>query len=575
MIALTKISIKFKSMITSNSKTFIFFISSLLIYTFYANLLRYSPDFNDETEKLIAILMIKSGGRLYNNVFSHHGPIIFILEHFFYTIGARSIPALRIVPILISYLSILAILTSPALKSMSARFISAGSFCIGLLMLQTIYPFSLSLYQNFAGHFLFCAAALWIFPFLLGVPFSRSASFFGGLATGLAFFTGYPYICTIFFLSCIIIFKAIINKKQFNFEVQSIYYAFSGALLILTIVALWLLLYGDIKGYFVYHFYFNQIVYTQFADFEPFTIFILIIPFINFIYTYKYFQNDWLWLACFIFSLVPLYTTLLFQYVPKLSTTKKMSSNAVLFVLCMLSIMYANPRSSIGFQATTMVIYLLGFIALIFGLSFEQKVKFPKQWFLSILIILTVNISFIAAQFLTVTHLYDSNPLKYYKLKTNSLKISNEYDFKFIREIVRPDEKILALPLVPSFYIQTDRLPASGNYYFLPWQNRYSEQTLWNYKIDICADIKNNKPKVIFLDSRTKIWNINPETYLKCIIDELNTKYLRTSIKEDLWIRADATAQNPKALAAALIPKDFDVIWLPKDLQLLLLEAKK
>lgn len=540
--------------------TYLFFISCILLYAVLANKLRGGPDFGDETEKLVGALMISKGGLLYRDVFSHHGPLSFMLAQIYLAVsGSTSIAHYRIIPLIFSLLSLAAIYFSPALMTRRSRLMGAALMSLGLAANQTIFGLMLGMYQIYAGHLIVCGLALLIMPVLLDCPLRKISAFLGGAALGFVFFAAYSFVIAIVCLFGVCAYKAAIHGgDKPNPALQWGLYALLGCLAAGATVLAWLALYGDIVGYFVYHFYFNQFVYIKFSFFEPFTIFILMVPVFNYFYVIHFLPTPWAWIDCVTFFCVLFYSVCL-----GLSSTlkNKFRFRALpTFCLLLLGIMYSDPRGCVGFQANTIVIVGMGLMALVGAIIIGDLGRNGNERLIKAVKIGTglVFACFFAAQFFVTTYLYEANPLKYYKLK-GDLRVSKAPAMEFIRSIVGPDEAIEALPLVPIFYIHADRMPVSGNYYYLPWQDAYFKSPLMGYKIDLCRDIEEKKPKVVYLDSQIKIWGYETSTYLGCVQDILKHKYFETTKMKDLWVRTDVALARKDVLETAIVPADFDV----------------
>jgi hypothetical protein len=80
-------------------------------------------------------------------------------------------------------------------------------------------------------------------------------------------------------------------------------------------------------------------------------------------------------------------------------------------------------------------------------------------------------------------------------------------------------------------------LPASGHYYYLPWQAAYNKNPVKGYMIDLCKDLDEKKPGVIWFDDK-KIWNsYSIEDYEPCVKNFIINNY--KEIKKFWYIRND------------------------------------
>jgi hypothetical protein len=130
-----------------------------------------------------------------------------------------------------------------------------------------------------------------------------------------------------------------------------------------------------------------------------------------------------------------------------------------------------------------------------------------------------------------------------YSVCTQEFKPGEGVIYDFIHSITKKDEKILSLVFNPFLYIKADRLPASGHYYYLPFQAAYNRVSIFNYKIDICNDIITNRPTVIWFDNLI-IWNkYSIDQYEPCVIDIIKNDYTLFH-RLNLYIRNDIVRDN-------------------------------
>ncbi len=547
----------------------IFFTLSLALYAFLANILRGGPDFNDETEKLVGAMLITDGMHLYKDMFAHHGPFSYMIAHLFYWLtGSRDIAIYRFIPILFSLCAIAAIAFSPAIKKTNYRLFAAGFFALGLATTQATYGLMLALYQIYAGHLVVCVLALLVIPIVTGNKASRLGAYLSGLALGFTFFSAYSFVVTCGLLALICFISAFIKNENQASNKTSLYHAAFGALTSLAAVTTYLYLFGDIKGYGVFHFYFNQIIYAKFSNYAPFDVLHFIVPIIGYFTSTTPLSSAWP--SYTISSAVGIFSFLLF-----INLRKEKKDTAIISLtycaLLLLGVIFTNPRSAPrsadNFQIDTLVIVALGFLSVtichILSRFESWKSPLPKN---TLIISSLLFISLLITPWTVRTYLYDVSTKKYYSRMKGDLSKSETKEFNLLRTIVGPDEKVQQFPYDLLFYIKIDRLPASGNYYYLPWQDKYFQDPISGYKIDVCSDMEAKLPKIIYY-FKSAIWGYPTSSYLSCIEKLLETKYLPTSIVKNVWIRADITASRDDLLTAAIISKDFNPDWLDKNLQ--------
>lgn len=536
----------------------IFFVFSLGLYFFLANLLRNGPDFNDETEKLVGAMMISDGTRIYKDMFAHHGPFSYMLAHLFYKIsGSQDLALFRFIPIIFSIFSIAAIKFSPAIKKTNFRLFAAAFFALNLALMQTIYGLMLGMYQVYAGHLFICVLALVIIPVIAGIKVPRFLAFLGGLSLGFIFFSGYSFVVACGFFGLIIVISAFVKNGHQAQNRITLYNAILGVITSIVVVTIYLYFFGDIEGYGVYHFYFNQVIYAKFSNYRPLDILHFVPPIVGYFTLYTPPSS---WLSYVISSSVSVFTV--FFILSLKNKNKPLSIISCIYgIVLMMGIIFADPRAADDFQMNTLVIVVTAFIPLItcFCLNKNSNWKLP---FPSVIIITSclIFISFIISQFSVPTYLYNTSAKKYYKMK-GSLAESKTAEFNLLRTIVLPAERVQQFPYNSNFYIQMNRLPASGNYYYLPWQDKYFQDPILSYKIDVCHDMETKLPKIIYY-FKSIIWIYETSSYLGCVEKLLKEKYLRTSIMNSVWIRADIVASRDDLLEAAIIHDIADFNWI-------------
>ena len=116
--------------------------------------------------------------------------------------------------------------------------------------------------------------------------------------------------------------------------------------------------------------------------------------------------------------------------------------------------------------------------------------------------------------------------------------------YDFIRSLTKKEGDLLCLVFNPLHYIKSDRLPASGHFYYLPWQASYNRKPIAGYKIDICEDMQSHAPAVIIFDN-WKVWGYLPiERYESCVARIIADKYVAMKNNKELFVRKDILVDN-------------------------------
>jgi hypothetical protein len=140
--------------------------------------------------------------------------------------------------------------------------------------------------------------------------------------------------------------------------------------------------------------------------------------------------------------------------------------------------------------------------------------------------------------------------------------------YALIRSLAGKKRDFLALVFNPIHYIKADRLPASGQYYYLPWQAAYNWKPRPGYRIDICQDIQDRAPAVILFDNWKVRGLIHLEQYQPCVLSRIRENYVALGRNSELYVRRDlivgetgadqdtagAATMSPPLSASAPIP---------------------
>ncbi|MBC7458990.1 MAG: hypothetical protein H7235_11965 [Bdellovibrionaceae bacterium] len=123
--------------------------------------------------------------------------------------------------------------------------------------------------------------------------------------------------------------------------------------------------------------------------------------------------------------------------------------------------------------------------------------------------------------------------------KITSRPIPTTTEFAEIAKVVtKKGELVIAYSFENFQYIVADRLPASGYFFYLPWQAKYNEKPVLNIKIDPCVDILLNKPKIMLID-KWKVWDsFSWESYSGCMDNIISEKYTQLGEKP-YYLRKD------------------------------------
>ena len=490
-------------------------------------------EFGDETEKLVAALMQGAGGRLYRDVHTQHGPLSYVLPQLLVAAlgGELGLRATRVAIALVTAGAAVAIALSPALKGAAARAIATAAFLGAVAPLWLLQALNLGLYHNLAGCLAVVVLAQFTVPVVLGVPVGRGAAFGSGVAAGLVPFAAYSHgpAVVLLALAALVAGRARAPERA----PPALFAAFAvGALSGAALVVAWLAAFGDLGGFFVYHFVFNQRIYGRFIGFDWTLPFRALWP----SFAPELATRSLAILAAALGVAVLAGRALRAPGAP---------SRLVALALLSLGLVMLNPRGGFGFAANALVLAALGLAALAAGVLAEPRAPgaIAGGRARSAGAAGAIAAVCLVAASETVSWLSKSSPnwqpraalLRHRAV----LGLADRPIDRLVRAMADPDERVQALVYRPHFYLESGRLPVAAQYYFLPWQAAYERDPVRGYETDLCRDLAERAPPVIFHDDWL-VWGRYPfAEYAPCIAKLVEERYVPVALDPQLRIRRD------------------------------------
>jgi len=555
--------------------SFSFFILIASTYLYLAIKLMGGLDFNDETEKYIAAQLLTKGHKIYSEIFLQHGPTSYMLSHFFHLLfGFNGLAAPRAIPIGLSFLAVLSVMASPALTHLRYRFFAGSILISGLLATQAIFALVQAMYQVYAGYFFIVVFSIFLIPLIVGSKIRPWHAMVAGFSLAMIFFSAFSFALSILLICLICWFRWFLATDRKEIA-RLLIFGLVGVVLGTLLVVIWLLFYGSLLGYFVAHIYFNMTAYKFYlGGVSPWLALKILVPGWNYILYRDYpLYNQWF---THLMLGTPFFFAILIAWLSKIRNglgVKRLSSYILLAMLVGTCFAYMNPRGSINFSTSTIVLGMCGVIAIVCSMAIEsRKNSLDIPAVISSILLMVILSAFVLAQFTTKTWLYEMSPIGYYKQR-GQLDAENSDEMKFVRSLVGPTEGILALPFELKYYVWAGRIPAFGIFYWMPWQQKYSIKPFGEFKFDICEKLLEAPPKVIYYTD-LPIWENPTDTFLHCVKSTLNTRYLRSVKYNHLWVRADIATKNPSILSEMIVPKSLDSNSFSTSERLLLEDAR-
>jgi len=494
-----------------------------------------SWEYGDETAYFVTAQMITQGHHLYRDVFTHHGPLPVMIAHLYAVIVDRhDFSHLRISQILMASLSCAAVLLSPVLKTWSARICAAAAYMALLSMVWLPKFLNMELYPSIGGYFSAIMLAQCIVPLIFQRKVNSWSLFVGGTAFALAGFAAYPY----FFSGMFFILSSIaVEPAEYLVRCPPIKTMLIGATAVITGVLLWLLIFGDIAGYFIYHIYFNQMIYSKFIEYSP----ISVLNNLSFSLTQQHAVQN-------VTIVLMVGWVLIFSKVGALPSRRAACMRITAIGLIVCGVLFTNPTGDLIDHNNAFLIPNFALFSLAIALLMQRSVARPSIWGSTAALASAIAA---AAAMGWAANLADT----VFGAENSAARLKPEDSeiYRFIRSITREDGDLLSLIDNPIVYVRAARFPASGNIYYLPWQATYNRSAFGGYKIDICSDIRRRRPTVIWFFN-WRVWDKESiETYEPCVLAYLVKDYAPIGFDSPWHVRKDILA-----LHSAEPPRDED-----------------
>lgn len=474
----------------------IFFIFTLLAIRYQIRLLSYI-EWGDESETIVASKMLAAGGSLYSQIFNHHGPLTFLPGVILEKLGDFGIVGHRVSIAMLQIVALLSIYFSPILNNGLARKLytmAAGS--VMLLCLPEIFGHTY-MYQVLAGLFLVIILAQYSIPVIACQDNVSTRN----VVIGNILIASLPFLAITYAPVSLLLFFASL-KKDF---IKNSLIAFVGA----CFANVGFLLYiGSIPGYFAFHIYLNSKILPYYNGGKS---------------GMRLIQNA--------FGTI---TVDLSQFAILMAFVAAISRLAS----CEKVIPWRSISIAIGIGS--LLIRGGGFHGLPY---FYSLLAIPLIFFLD-RPIATSNAKFIALMFSLVCVIKLSLAIPGDEQKFESRKIPDSTEFSQLAKIfTEKNDRIIAYSFQNLQYILADRLPASGHFFYLPWQEKYNENPKFGISINACREISEYRPKIMLID-KWNVWDrFSWDSYASCIQNLIDREYIKLP-ERPYYVRKDLVSDE-------------------------------
>lgn len=436
---------------------FLLVIFAYLFYKYQFRLLNLI-EWGDESETVVVTKMMAKGYRLYTEVYNNHGPLTFLPGYIISKFGNFPITIYRLPIIVLQWISLVSIYLNTSLKNNPIKrnyaIIIIGS--IIAVFMPRIYGHTY-IYQVLTGLFIIMIANLWVIPNLLNVSIHRVNVFIGTfLIICLPFFaiTNLPLSLILWLIS----FRKKLWKPILSATFLGLIFNF------IVLVSL-----GSLDGYIAYHFYLNYAILNDSKGLKQFVFTI-----------YQYYTENFTNFLTMMFILMIVSTAM----------NKTIFSNKWRVFLLIPALVSLIIRGGNVYDLAGLVyLYsLIAFISIFFVEVDKTELSFIDESFQLSPILIAIGTSLI----LLFRPLSPS--FSWFEFQTET-----EFS-RIVSKITNEDDRILALTFRSYEYLVSDRLPASGQFIYLPIQGLYNQNPYHNILIDLAEDIQNYQPKIILMD---------------------------------------------------------------------------
>jgi hypothetical protein len=487
---------------------------------------------DDEMEEVVAGQMISYGKHLYNDVFVSHGPLPYMITHAYAAIvSPTDFSYLRLSQAIAALMSCVALMSSACLRSWPGRICAGTTYLLVLSLAWNLEGFNILEYDTLGGFFFVIALAQFVLPPLLSEAPPRSSAFVGGAAVASAFFCAYSNIAAamVFLLSAALSIRTIVPAKSLA-AARCTKFAILGGLSALLLVTTWLLIYGDILGYLIYHFYFNQVVYSKYIDLSVADVFSK-----TFVFSFAPLALTHSLSLAFFVCWIGVFAAILRKSRAKSFPRLRLMSLGLLVCGVIGTNVLARPAyGDANFVNVNIALFSLSIALLLQSRvvvsSSQRLVGFGLLWLLAV--VATAE-ACAAADFWFGAPQADRSKYRF------AMKPADDAVYRVVRSITKQDGDLLSLIFRQATYVKAGRLPASKNLYYLPWQADYDKNPFPGYKMEICSDIRIRKPAVIWFFN-WRVWDLySMDEYEPCVLSLLVAGYKPLSFDSPWYIRSD------------------------------------
>lgn len=451
--------------------------------------------FGDEGETVVTAKMMAAGDRLYSQIFNHHGPLTFLPQYLAELVGFGGLVHGRAVIACLQWVALLAIFLSPMLRDWLSRAVcTVLAATVMVVFLPDMLGHTMQ-YHVLAGLLLIVILAQYTFPAVAGMRLSARR-----VVSGSVLITSLPFLAVTYGPLALLLWLASTRREHLRVAFASGCAAVAAYLGFLAAI-------GSLPGYWATHFYLNSEILQKYVgapsavDMVKDAVGALLLP-------------SWPFIALCIALLgaaklaareggrMPWRTALVGAAL--VSTLLRGFGQGGLFAL------------PIAYAALTVPVLLLS----------NNLVLGRAPAVATIALAMCIVRLGVAAHWEAGKHAAAPLPLQ-----TPLGELA--------KAITEPGDRIIAYSFTPHEYLAADRLPASAQFFYLPWQADYEKRPVLGVDLNACRDIEQNRPKFIYLD-RWKVFDSYPwAQYGQCVEAIVSHEYVAVPGMAGAYARKD------------------------------------
>lgn len=454
----------------------------------------------DESETVVAAKLMANGERLYADFFNHHGPLTFLPGWLLEQVGDFGIAGHRVPVALAQWLAILALATSAVVRKRGVALGYAGFAAMAMVLYLPEKFGHMYMYQVWAGLGLLIALAQYVLPAIYSEPAVR----WRHVVLGNLLLTSLPFLAVTYAPVAAVLILAALRRPYWRLALLTV-----GAGVLLNLG--FLLQVGSLPGYLAYHFYLNAEVLPAFNGGQGPE---------QLLYAIVKSATDSLE-SVLLLGIVALALASLSKREPGLPW-RTLLLGAGLAMLLM-------RGGDLQFHRLA---YLYAVPALVLVLFRRFELRGRHAW------LPLAVVAGLAA--LKLSAVLPDDRARFERLRTPERTEFSE----LARQVTDRQEPIIAYAFHNLDYLLAARRPASGNYFYFPWQHVYNQSPVLGVRISACEQIAQARPKVMLID-KADVYDRYPwNSYGGCVQALMDRDYTRIA-NHPFYLRNDI---DPEAL---------------------------